>query len=273
MSTFSHQSYLAAEERLDTLASRCAPARLQLIGDQLLAVTGLLAGDVQLRRVLADPARPGADRAALLHGLVAGEVEAETWELLDALVSARWPGPAQFLAGCGRLGVQALLASAERAGNLAEVGDELFRFGQIISGNPALAAAIGHAGVPPAQRAMLVKSLLAGRTAELTLRLAVVALHGFLDRRVVPALIKLVELAAQRQGRSVAYVTVASPLEEAEEQRLGAALSARYGREVSLKTTVDPRVLGGMRVQIGADRYDATVSHRLAQARTALAAG
>ena len=80
-------------------------------------------------------------------------------------------------------------------------------------------------------------------------------------------------LAAQRQDRNVAYVTVAAPLAPAEEQRLGAALAARYGREVSLKTTVDPRVLGGVRVRVGADLYDGTIARRLAQARTALASG
>ena len=54
---------------------------------------------------------------------------------------------------------------------------------------------------------------------------------------------------------------------------LGAALAARYGRDISLKTTVDPRVLGGVRVQVGADLYDGTVARRLAEARTALASG
>jgi alkanesulfonate monooxygenase SsuD/methylene tetrahydromethanopterin reductase-like flavin-dependent oxidoreductase (luciferase family) len=39
-----------------------------------------------------------------------------------------------------RLVVAALLSSAERAGELAEVEDELFRFGQVVAGNTALAA-------------------------------------------------------------------------------------------------------------------------------------
>jgi F-type H+-transporting ATPase subunit delta len=37
-----------------------------------------------------------------------------------------------------------------------------------------------------------------------------------------------------------------------------------------VKTTVDPRVLGGVRVRVGADLYDGTVAHRLAQARNVL---
>ena len=34
---------------------------------------------------------------------------------------------------------------------------------------------------------------------------------------------------------------------------------------------VDPRILGGVRVKVGADLYDGTVSRRLAEAKTALA--
>ena len=38
-----------------------------------------------------------------------------------------------------------------------------------------------------------------------------------------------------------------------------------------MKQTVDPSVLGGMSVQVGADLYDGTVLRRLAEARNALA--
>ena len=44
-----------------------------------------------------------------------------------------------------------------------------------------------------------------------------------------------------------------------------------YGREVDLKVTVDPAVLGGVSVRIGHDLYDGTVSRRLNQTRAALA--
>lgn len=269
----SRTAYVAAEERLDELASTATAEQLQTVGDEVLAVAGLLAGDVQLRRALSDPARSREDRVGLLRELVGGRVSETTTAALEALISGRWPTPSELLDGCERLGVQALLASAERAGLLSEVEDELFRFGQTVAGDPALAAAVGDPGVPAARRATLVEDLVGGRVADVTLRLIRVALGGFGGRNVAAALTRLVELAAQRQDRHVAYVTVAAPLGPAEEQRLGAALAARYGREVSLKTTVDPRVLGGVRVRVGADLYDGTIARRLAQARTALASG
>ena len=66
-------------------------------------------------------------------------------------------------------------------------------------------------------------------------------------------------------------MTVAEPLDEADEQRLGARLSAMYGREVSLKVDVDPAILGGVSVRVGSDLYDGTILRRLNEARQAFA--
>ena len=35
-----------------------------------------------------------------------------------------------------------------------------------------------------------------------------------------------------------------------------------YGRQMSVKVTVDPSVLGGARVLVGSDLYDGTISRR-----------
>lgn len=267
----SRQSYATAAEHLDRVAADATPEALAGTADELLAVAELLVGQPRLRRALADPARTGADRAGLLRGLLAGEVGQQTQELLDTLVAGRWSSGTDLLGGCEQLGAQALLASAERAGTLAEVEDELFRFGQVVASDPQLAAAIGDRAVPVERRATLTDSLLAGKATDVTVRAVRMALGGFGGRSVTGALTRLVELAAERRDLSVAYVTVATPLTEAEEQRLGTALSARYGRDVSVKTTVDPLVLGGARVQVGADLYDGTIARRLHQARNALA--
>lgn len=267
----SRQSYAGAAEHLDRVAAGATPEALAGIADELLAVAELLVGQPRLRRALADPARPGADRAALLRGLLAGKIGQPAQELLDTLVAGRWSSGTDLLGGVEQLGAQALLASAERAGTLAEVEDELFRFGQVVASDPRLAAAIGDRAVPVERRATLTDSLLAGKATDVTARAVRMALGGFGGRSVAGALTRLVELAAGRRDLSVAYVTVATPLTEAEEQRLGTALSARYGRDVSVKTTVDPQVLGGARVQVGADLYDGTIARRLHQARNALA--
>ncbi len=66
-------------------------------------------------------------------------------------------------------------------------------------------------------------------------------------------------LAARRRQLLVAAVTAAAPLSAAQAERLAAVLERTYGREVRLTVAVDPEVIGGLRVQVGAQVVDATV--------------
>src|SRR5262245_8100078 len=221
-----------------------------------------------LRRALADPARAGEDRAGLLDGLLDGKGGEDSRSLLRILIAGRWSSGVDLLNSVERLGVEALLASAESANELSEVEDELFRFGQVVDGDLELGAALGSSTTPAAQRARLAHALLDGKARATTIRLVEVALRGFGGRNFTAALTRLVELASDRRERQLAFVTVAPSLTEEQQTELAAKLSAIYGRAVDLKVSVSPNLLGGARVRIGSDLYDATVLRRLNDART-----
>jgi F-type H+-transporting ATPase subunit delta len=261
------ESYEAAERELDGLSGA---DRLSGVADDVLAVAGLLGREPRLRRALADPSRTGEERVGLLRGLFEGKLGEDAVNLVAVLVGGRWSAPSQLLQAVERLGVTALLAAADGSDELAEVEDELFRFGQVADGAPQLAAVLGDVTVPVAQRGSLVDDLLGAKARPITVRLAKVALVGFGGRGFAASLSRLVELAAARREREVAYVTSATPLSEDEERRLGDRLAQMYGRPVSILVTVDPRVMGGLSVRIGSDLYDGTVLRRLNDARGAL---
>ncbi|ATO16701.1 F0F1 ATP synthase subunit delta [Micromonospora sp. WMMA2032] len=271
MQAASRESYKVGAERLDAYARGAEPSAVASTADDILSVAALLRREPRLRRALSDPARSGEDRSALLTGILGGKVGADALDLLTTLVSGRWSAPSQLLDGVERLGVEALLASADSAGELGEVEDELFRFGQVVSGSTELSNALSDPMAPVERRATLAQQLLSGKARPVTVRLVEVALAGFGGRSFSGALTRLVELAADRRDRQVAYVTVAAPLTDEEERRLGARLTEMYGREVSVKQTVDPDVLGGVRVRVGSDLYDGTVLRRLNETRNALA--
>jgi F-type H+-transporting ATPase subunit delta len=167
--------------------------------------------------------------------------------------------------------VDVLLAAAERDGELADVEDQLFRFGQIVAGDDRLAALLADSTVDPARRVGLVGSLLEGKALPTTTRLAELAIYGFGGRGYQPSLTRLVELAAARRDATVAYIVAAVVPTDAEEQALAAKLSRMYGRQISLKIEVRPEIIGGMSVRVGSDLYDGTVQRRLSEARAALA--
>ena len=271
METINRESYGAAADKLAAFAASADVQRTGAVGEEILAVAALLGRERRLRRALADPGRSGADHAALLRSVLEGKVSDEALDILATLVTGRWSGPGALLDGVELLGVTALLSGVDLAGDLGDVEDELFRFGQVVAGDTRLAAALADSASPLPARVQLIRDLLDGKAKPATLRLAELAAAGFGGRGFESSLTRLVELAAKQRDHSVAYVTTAVPLTAADEQRLAGRLAELYGREVSLKIDIDPRVLGGVRVKVGSDLYDGTVSRRLAEAKTALA--
>lgn len=74
------------------------------------------------------------------------------------------------------------------------------------------------------------------------------------------------------EGRVHATVTTAIELSAEDRGRVATELANRLGKEVKVSVVVDPRVIGGMRLQYGDHVVDATVANRLDQLRRRLAA-
>jgi F-type H+-transporting ATPase subunit delta len=272
MFTATREAYRAAAERLAAYAQETDAERIIATGEEILAVADLMRREPRLRRALADVSRSAEDRVGLLGAVLAGKIGDDALGLLTALVEGRWPTPGELLSAVERLGVDTLLAGADRAGDLADIEDELFRFGQVVSGDRRLAAALADSTADVARRVRLAHELLEGKAHPVTVRLVELALRGFGGRTFEAALTRLVELAAERRERTVAYVTTATALTDDDEQRLAARLGELYGREISLKLDVDQSIIGGVRVLVGLDLYDGTVSRRLDETRKAMTA-
>jgi F-type H+-transporting ATPase subunit delta len=270
-SSVSREALLAAQQRLTADTAKATATQLATVADEILSVAALLRAQPRLRRALTDPSRSGSDRAELLRSLLSGKLTQVAVDTVATLVGGRFSRPAELLDAAERLGVEALLSSSERADSLAEVEDELFRFGQIVSGNNELAVTLSDPGAATGRRVKLVEDLLDGKAQPATVRLVEVALESFGGRGFESSLTRLVELTAAKRDREVAYVTVARPLTEADETALAAKLSDIYGRQVSLKVDVDPVIIGGVSVRVGSDLYDGTILRRLNEAKQAFA--
>lgn len=270
MSASRNEFYAVAAERLAAYAASARPAAVTAVADEILAFSGVMLRHPRLRRALAAQTRSATDRIDLLGSLLRDRVDDRTIELVGALIPGRWARPGELLDAVERLGVDALLTSGELAGELATVEDELFRFSRIVAGDPRLGATLNDVTVDTARRSTLVRDLLTGRALPLTIRLVEIALVGYGGRGFVGSMTRLVELVAERRERTIAYVTTAIPLTADQEVRLTVALTARYRRRISLKTDIDPAVMGGAMVRVGADLYDGTVRRRIAAARDSL---
>lgn len=70
-------------------------------------------------------------------------------------------------------------------------------------------------------------------------------------------------IAAAQRGEVTADVTSAHALNEEQLAQLKEKLTARQGRTVKLKSSVDPDLLGGLVITIGSQRIDGSIRTRL----------
>jgi len=70
-------------------------------------------------------------------------------------------------------------------------------------------------------------------------------------------------IAAAQRGEATADVATAHALTDEQVEQLRQKLEAREGRNVKIRTSVDPELLGGLVVTIGSKRIDSSIRTRL----------
>jgi F-type H+-transporting ATPase subunit delta len=70
-------------------------------------------------------------------------------------------------------------------------------------------------------------------------------------------------LVAKHKGEVTAEVTVAEPLSDARTAEIKAALKAVTGKDVTMDVTVDPSIIGGLKVKVGSRMVDASLRTKL----------
>lgn len=233
----------------------------------LLAVAALLGREHRLRAVLSDAGTPQEVKVGLVDSLLDGRVGAPALDVVRGAVTSRWSHARDLPDALEAFGVQAAFAEAEAEGSLDRVEDELFRFGRTVAAETGLRQLLADPDVEDAAKVSLLRDLLGGRAAPLTLELLEHVVRSPRGRTLEEAIGELSALAAERTQEVVAGVRVAAPMAADQEQRLAAALGRLYGRPVRLQVSVDPTVLGGAVVTVGEEVIDGTVAHRLDQAR------
>jgi F-type H+-transporting ATPase subunit delta len=260
----SAEAFHAVSRELETTVSGAAdPAR---VGEDLFSVVTILRSEPGLRRVVTDVSVPAQAKAGLVREILGGKVDDGAMRVVVTAVERRWTAGRDLADALEQLGVVAVVRSADDAARLA---DELFAFGQLVKDIPELRDALSDPARSIEDKRTLVRTLLEGKALPATIRLVEQSLAGT-HRTVGVALEEYQRVAAEVHGEGVATVHVAHPLSDPELRRLADSLARQYGRPVHLNVVVSPEVIGGVRVEIGDDVIDGTVSSRLDEARRKL---
>jgi len=169
---------------------------------------------------------------------------------------------------------RALFALASEEQRIEDVRRELDALCQVLEGNAELGHAILRPLFPSAERRRVLSSLCERLHTGDTLR----RFCSFLvdQRRIVELAAireRYAELADEAAGRMRARVVSASPLSDAQRERLERALSARTGRQLELDLEVDASLLGGAVATVGGLVFDGSLRTQLEQLRANLMRG
>jgi len=263
----SAESVAALADELKTAVSG-STSSAATVADSLFELSRTFRGEPALRRFATDASVPAEAKAGLVNEVFGGKVDAVTLGLLTSAVGRRWTSARDLADGLEHLSEVAAVRSA--GDDAKRLADELFTLAQTVQGTPELRDALSDPARSTDDKATLLDALLGGKALPATVTLAKHSLAGTY-RTVSVALGEYQKVAASVYDEGVATVRVASPLSEADTQRLADALSRQYGRPVHLNLVVDPAVLGGIKVEIGDDVIDGTVASRLDEAKRALA--
>ncbi|MCU1480155.1 MAG: synthase subunit delta [Subtercola sp.] len=247
-----------------------APGALTLsVGEDLFAAGRIIGASAQFRGLLSDPSIEQAEKSGLIKRVFGSDLSPDALSLLTTIASATWSNTDDLLSGIEEVALRVIATSAP-AGLSIEA--ELFEFGEIVSSDSALELAVSSSFGPPESKIALINALLQGKASDQTV---VIVRHLVLQprgRRIEELLNTAASVVADSNGQSIATVTSAAPLAATQVERLRTALGRNYGRELTINQVVDPSVLGGLRVQIGADVIDGSVESRLNDLRQKLTA-
>jgi F-type H+-transporting ATPase subunit delta len=165
---------------------------------------------------------------------------------------------------------RAVFELAQEEGRIAEWGDSLEKVRGLLS-DPQVATVLTNPTIATGRRMALVSSEPHVFDLETT-NLVMLLIESDRVRDVVGIEDEFRRLADNAAGRVRATVTTAVELSAEDRDRVADGLSKRVGKEVLLDVLVDPRILGGLKLQYGDRLVDASVATRLQQLRRRLAA-
>ena len=169
-----------------------------------------------------------------------------------------------------RVYARALFEAARDEGRLEPVREQLEQIVTAASEIPEMRELLRNPQLDPRARAAALEDVLSGGDELLRNFLLVLA-----DKGRIAALEEIAQeferLVAEEEGVLTAELTTAVELSDDDERRLLEQIEEASGRKVEATRQVDPGLIGGIVLQVGSHRLDASVRGRLERLRRSLA--
>jgi F-type H+-transporting ATPase subunit delta len=168
-----------------------------------------------------------------------------------------------------RIYAEALFGAAKDAGRLAEVHEALGDFATALDESPPLRAVLRNPQLEPSAKAAILSDLAGDEEPLFANFLQVVA-----EKRRAGEIEQIADeferLMAREERRLTVELTTARELTDAEATAILKQIEDAAGRKVEATQKVDPDLVGGIVLQAGSLRVDASVRGRLERLRNEL---
>ena len=287
----SNRSLAAAEARFDNLlhpkhegrlhkhlgilpdSGHLKPREALEYGDQLFTFADALIANPALVAFCTDSASTPQMKRQMLDRLLGGKMDLPLVVELENLMDARWRTSADLVTAVESLGVHCVISSINHDHRTRKVEGELFQLATAMKAEPEASNYLSNPNEPVEARRHLVQTILKGKADPATLLLAERATINPTAGRFRATLNEMVAKIAASRELAVAKVT--SPIELSDHQlkRLEQLLTRKYGKPVEVNVSVDPNVIGGLRVEVGDRVLDDTYRARLYDAERRFSQG
>ena len=264
----SRKSLVASRVLLDAAVKGADANSASALSSELFFVADVLSTNIAVRRALTDPSRDGKAKAAFISDLFGKKIGALALGLVTELSSLRWSSPKDLVLVVEQLAIEAEASAANIAGELDRVEDEIFTAATAFANSSELRKALTSDATNA--KATLVADILKGASGS-TVKLVSQLVNAWRGRSIESAFADYQWALAARRNRVIALVRVASPITQAQLDRLTATLTSKVGQPVRINIEIDPSVIGGVSVKFADEMVDGSVSNRLAGAARALA--
>ena len=164
---------------------------------------------------------------------------------------------------------RALFEAAQERGQLEKVRDDFRDFMEMVGQVPELDALLRNPQIDPRAKAATVEAILGG-TDELVRNFLLVTIEKNRAGQLNEIHREFERLVAPLERRLNVELTTAHELSDAEARQIVDKIERASGRTVEATRSVDPDLIGGMVLQAGSMRVDASVRGRLERLRREL---
>ena len=164
----------------------------------------------------------------------------------------------------------AMLELAQEQGNLVTTEENLLYVASVLNEQPELVGFINNPIVEADAKISLLGKVFGTAVEKTVLHFMYVMVKRGRYRYLQGTIRAFIKKSREARGILEAIVTVAEPLTDTLRDDVQAKLQAMTGKDVIVSVRQDPRIMGGIIIQIGDKRIDGSIARRLDELKKTL---